>query len=101
MKKKSKAYWELNTAELRKATQEFDREGVAESFGKPTVAAKKVLRRAAKRGRPQVGRGAEKVRVSVERGLLAEADRMAEALHVSRSELIARGLRAVLAVQAN
>lgn len=99
MKKQTKAYWEMNTAELRAATREFNRAGVAESFGAPTAAAKRVLRRAAKRGRPQVGQGAEKIRVSVERGLLAQADMVAEALHVSRSELIARGLRAVLAVQ--
>ncbi|MEI8194555.1 MAG: hypothetical protein WCI73_01460 [Phycisphaerae bacterium] len=99
MKKKNKAYWEMPSAELRQATREFDREGIAESFGAPTAAARRVLRRAAKRGRPRVGQGAEKIRVSVERGLLAQADLVAEALHVSRSELIARGLRAVLAVQ--
>ena len=100
MKKTSKAYWEMEKKQLRAATREFDREGVAESFGPATGAAKKALGRAGKRGRPRIGRGAEKVRISVERGLLSQADRMAKALHVSRSELIARGLRAVLAMEA-
>ena len=100
MKKKTKAYWDMNTAEIRAATREFDREGSAATFGPPTPQARKMLRRAAKRGRPPIGQGAEKIRVSMERGLLAQADNVAQALHVSRSELIARGLRAVLAVQA-
>lgn len=52
---------------------------------------------AKKRGRPKVGEGAKRVLVSIEQGLLAEADATASRLHVSRSELIARGLRAAIA----
>lgn len=99
MKKKNKPYWEMSKTQLRKATQEFDRPHSAETFSAPTPSAKKALHRAAKRGRPPVGQGAEKIRVSVERTLLAQSDQVAKSLHISRSELIARGLRAVLAIQ--
>jgi hypothetical protein len=47
-------------------------------------------------GRPKIGQGAKRVLVSVEKGLLAKADAYAKANDVNRSELIARGLRAVL-----
>jgi hypothetical protein len=96
MKKKQKPYWEMNTAELREATKEFDREFVGVP-GKPLTAAdRKLLARARRKGRPQVGQGAEKIRVSIERGLLSAADATAKRLRISRSELIAKGLRAVL-----
>ncbi len=51
------------------------------------------LRRAKqKRGRPAVGEGAEKIRVSVERSLLRQADAVARKENISRSQLIAQGL---------
>ena len=94
--KNKKPYWEMNTAELREATKQYDREELGIS-GKPlTPADKRLLSRARRRGRPPIGRGAEKIRISLERGLLKEADAVAKRLHVSRSELIARGLRTVL-----
>ena len=49
-----------------------------------------------RRGRPQVGKGAAVICVSIERGLLQETDRLAEKLGVPRTALIARGLRALL-----
>lgn len=77
---------------------EFDRELVIESFGKPSAAAQANWERAlAKPGRPRRGSGATVISVSVERQLLARADLTAKSLGISRSELIARGLRAALA----
>jgi hypothetical protein len=46
-----------------------------------------------KAGRPKVGEGAKIVPVSIERGLLREADAFAKRHKLKRSELVARGLR--------
>ena len=91
----SKPYWEMTTAELREATKEFDREMIP---GRPlTPRMKEALRRARnKRGRPKVGKGAARVLITVEKGLLGRADSFAKRHHLSRSQLIARGLEAVL-----
>ncbi len=94
--KPKKPYWEMNTAELREATKQYDKEELGLP-GKPLTAAdKRLFAQARRRGRPPVGQGAEKIRISLERGLLKEADAAANRLHISRSELIARGLRSVL-----
>ena len=98
MKKTSKPYWEMTTAELREATSEYDREELGLP-GKPlSREGRALLERAAKKpGRPKVGQGAQRVLVSIERGLLAEADSTASKLHINRSEFVARGLRAAIA----
>lgn len=49
------------------------------------------------RGRPRVGLGAQRVPVSIERGLLHRADAFAKRKGVSRSQLVARGLELALA----
>jgi hypothetical protein len=93
---KRKEYWEMNTAELAEATREFDQD-FAFLKGRPLTQAEKALHeRALRRGRPRVGQGAEKIRVSIERGLLAEADAYARKRGISRSELIAEGLKTVI-----
>ncbi len=84
----------LSDAQKHAAAAEFDREFVAETFGRPAARARAKLRKA--RGRPRVGRGAQRVLVTIERGLLARADARARVLKVSRSELIAAGLQNVL-----
>ena len=77
---------------------EFDREMVIESFSSaPPVERTKWERAVAKRGRPRHGSGATVISISVERGLLERADWTARRLGITRSELIARGLRAALA----
>jgi hypothetical protein len=77
---------------------EFDREMVIESFSEPpAVKRAKWQRAAAKRGRPRQGAGATVISVSVEQSLLQRADLTARRLGITRSELIARGLRAALA----
>ena len=50
----------------------------------------------AKLGRPRVGRGTKAVSLTVEKGLLHEADAFARRNGMSRSELVARGLRAFI-----
>jgi hypothetical protein len=93
----SKPYEEMTTEELRRATAEFDREFVGDTFGTPKSKQRAQLTRARrKRGRPRVGEGARTISVTVEEGLLLQADRLAKKLHVPRALLIARGLRAVV-----
>jgi hypothetical protein len=96
--KPRKPYWEMTTAELREATREFDRE-MPGLPGKPlSPAMRKRLAQARRRGRPRVGLGAEKIRISVERELLGKADSEAKRLRISRSQLISRSLRQMLSL---
>ena len=92
----SKAYWQMTTAELRAATQEFDQEQIGDTFRPATPAERARFERARKRGRPRIGAGSKTISVTVEAGLLAETDRLAKRLHVPRAVLIARGLRSVV-----
>ena len=94
--KKNKRFQDMNVAELREATKEFDQDFVFERARPLTPKMKAQWTRLKKRGRPPVGLGAAKIRVSVERGLLRKADSFAKRRHVSRSELIAQGIRAVI-----
>jgi len=48
-------------------------------------------------GRPRIGQGAKRVLVTVERGLLAQADAYARRHHLTRSHLICDALRAIMA----
>jgi hypothetical protein len=48
------------------------------------------------RGRPKIGDGAKVLAVSVERGLLKEADAFAKRHHLKRSQMVAQGLRLVM-----
>jgi hypothetical protein len=94
--KLKKPFWEMTTAELREATRHYDREELGLP-GKPlTSFDRKLHDQAGLRGRPRVGLGAQKVQISVERGLLHKADATARRLRMSRSELIARALQTVL-----
>lgn len=65
---------------------------------KPLTAAQRARERRAKRkaGRPRVGAGAEKLRISMERGLLRKVDQFARRRGLSRSQLIAESLRRTL-----
>lgn len=55
-----------------------------------------VERKLRARGRPKVGKGAQRIMVTVERGLLSEADAFAKRRQMSRSQLIAEGLKQVM-----
>jgi hypothetical protein len=95
--KPTKPYWKMSKAELREATKEFDQEFIGDTFGPPTAEQRVQDRRArAKRGRPRVGMGSKTISVTVEKRLLAKADRMAKTLKLPRAFLIARGLQAVV-----
>ena len=95
---KAKKYSQMTTRELAEATKEFDEEFAFLKARPLTNRQKKLHAQARKRGRPRVGMGAEKIQVSVERSLLTRADTFANKTKLSRSEVIARGLRAVLVV---
>lgn len=97
--KTRKPYWEMTTAELREATKQYDREELGLP-GKPLTKADRKLHEEAARkgaGRPKVGQGAQRVLVSIERGVLKEADAAARKLHITRSQLVTRGLREMIA----
>ena len=82
---------------VAQATKEFDQPFVFQRAKPLTPRMKAQWKRIRKRGRPPVGLGAAKIRISLERGLLHQADICAKRLHLSRSQLIARGIRAVIA----
>jgi hypothetical protein len=96
--KKQKPYWEMNKRELTEATREFDREFIGDTFGEPPPpkALAQQARAMKKAGRPKIGAGARNVMVSVESNLLAELDEYAKSQNLSRSQVIAQGVRAVM-----
>jgi len=47
-------------------------------------------------GRPRIGKGAKTISLTVEQSLLEQADAYARRHGISRSKLVAQGLRAVL-----
>ena len=90
-------YGKMTAEELDAEVARFDHE-ITEAPMKPlTPRMKKALRRS-KRGRPKIGRGARRVLITVERDLLSRADSYAKSNGMSRSELIARGLKSVLGI---
>jgi hypothetical protein len=94
---KRKPYDQMNAAELAEATKAYDEPFVALRESKPlTASMRRMHRRAAKRGRPRIGKGAAKLYISMERGLLKKADSFARAHGMSRAELIANGVKAVI-----
>jgi hypothetical protein len=92
----AKRYQQMTTAELRQATKEFEQEFIGETFRPLTREQRARFERARKRGRPPVGMGSRTISVTVEKRLLAETDRLAKKLRLSRAALIARGLQAVV-----
>jgi hypothetical protein len=95
--KQTKPYWEMTTAELRKATREFD-DPAYQPPALPQTAedVAQQCRAKNKGGRPRKGRGAQTVSLTVEKALLARSDAYAKRLGVSRAELVQRGLNAIL-----
>jgi hypothetical protein len=98
MKRKRTWYSKLPAKELDRMAAAVDREFDLSEL-KPLTRSMRKEETAARRkkpGRPRVGLGAAKVRVSLEKGLLKAADAYAKKHAISRSELISRGLQAVL-----
>lgn len=50
-------------------------------------------------GRPKIGRGAVIVPISLERGLLEKIDAFARTNHLKRSQMVAEGLKLVMAAR--
>lgn len=97
-RKPPKPLWNLSTQQLREATAEFDGPALARGFARPSAVQRAAWNLAAgKRGRPRIGEGAKTISVTIERTLLSQADRRAKALKISRAQLIARGLQALIA----
>ena len=93
---KSKPYWEMTTAELRKATRQFDDPDYHPAALPLTDEDKAQLKRAATRGRPRVGLGSRRIQVTMEISLLKKADVFARRNRLTRAQLIAKGVQAVL-----
>ncbi|QOV90657.1 type II toxin-antitoxin system HicB family antitoxin [Humisphaera borealis] len=76
-----------------------DCEKVRPGEGEALTASQRALHARIRRkaGRPKIGKGAERINVTVERGLLSEADRFAKKMGITRAELIAVGLRRAIA----
>ena len=90
----------MTAAQLKDATSEYDREWTGPGLpGKPRTSPDRSLHKRA-RGRPQVGKGAKIVPVSIERQLLTQADAYAKRHKLKRSQMVAEGLRMVMAAGA-
>ena len=86
-KKHPKPFDRMNATELAEATKEYDREQLGLP-GRPLTKRDKALHRQAKKmGRPKKGQGSTVVGVSIERGLLKQADALAKRRKVGRSQL--------------
>jgi hypothetical protein len=100
MKKRSpvKEFLKLSAAERKKATAEFDREFVADTF-QPLSPKERAQWSKAKRkpGRPKVGKGSKVISLSIEESLLKQCDSLAKKLELSRASLVAIGLKALIA----
>jgi hypothetical protein len=97
MTKRTKPYTKMNVKELAAATAKFDREFIVDESRELTPDEATQWRRAKrKRGRPKMGQGVQIISVSIEKGLLKRTDRLAKRLHTQRTQLIARGLEAIL-----
>jgi hypothetical protein len=94
----------MTKAQLRRETKQYDAEMLDVPNVKPSPAlaarhaeALKRAKAAARRpGRPTVGQGATSVLISIERGLLSQANKYAKAKGMSRSELIAKALQTMM-----
>jgi hypothetical protein len=93
-------YGKMTAEEWDKEVEKFDQEFIGD-LGEPLDdAMKERLRRAQRRGRrlgrPRVGKGAKRVLVTIERGLLSESDAYAKVHGLTRAAVIAKGLRTLL-----
>lgn len=89
-----------DAARLQQLTVDLDQEFVADKFGPLDAASRQKWQRAKrKRGRPVRGEGAQVISISIERGLLRACDELARRKKITRANLVARGLRAILAAE--
>ena len=99
---KKQTYYErfmsMSDEQRRAEVAKFDREHVGVPGRPLTEAQKRQHRRAKNRGgRPTIGKGAKRVLISMERGLLTQLDSHAKRSGMTRSQLIAESVKSVLA----
>ncbi len=100
MNRTKRARRPLSGTEIARAVADLNEEFVVDTFGRPPAgAAAQWARARRKRGRPKKGRGAKVISVTIERTLLARSDALSRKMAITRAELIARGLKAVLAAE--
>jgi hypothetical protein len=88
----------LSDAEKEAVYDECDDPKIALRARPMSARMRKLWERAKRKGgRPRIGKGAARVLISIEKGLLEDADAFAQRRRMSRSELFSRGVRAVLA----
>jgi hypothetical protein len=93
-------YWEMTTEELRKATEEFDEEFVADKAKPLTPPMQARWERAkAKPPRAEDGPGQQIIAVRLDKALLDRCTALAKKKRISRDALITRGLKALLAAE--
>lgn len=102
MKKKTSSpidrFLSLSEAEKQAYVAEFDQEFIADKAKPLTPKMKRQWAKVKKKlGRPRVGKGAKRVLITVERRLLGQSDALAKRRRMTRSQLIAEGLRHLLA----
>jgi hypothetical protein len=90
----------MTTAELRKATKQFDEEFVADK-SRPLTRAERALWDRVRRKAQRETNGAhhKTITVRLEQSLLERSAALAKKRRISRDALIARGLRLLLAAQ--
>jgi hypothetical protein len=90
-------FMSLSDAQKDREVSKYDSPGAIPT--KPLRAKDKALHRkaAGRSGRPRIGEGAKIVPVSIEGKLLRQADAFAREHRLKRSEMVARGLRLVMA----
>jgi hypothetical protein len=101
MSKQKKRWSEMTTEELERATKKYDKPfGGWDEFKPLTKKDREIHRRARLRGRPRVGKGAKRVLITMERGLLKQVDDAATRWGMNRSQLIAQGVQSILTKRA-
>jgi hypothetical protein len=95
---KKKQYWEMSAKELAEATKQFDEPLVVDQSRPLTSAEREQWKQVKrKRGRPKIGRGYQRVSISVEKGLLKRMTAYAKKRQMTRSGLVAEVFEELLA----
>jgi hypothetical protein len=106
MAKKTKAksvkkpWMAMNAGELAEATKQFDREIDLSETRPLSPENRKWWNKARKGGRPRVGKGSKPILITMEQGLLDQADAYAKKLGMNRSQLFAKGIESLLSRRA-
>ena len=95
--RRHKPYSRMTTEELGAATREYDKPIPGLPGRSLTPAQREIHRRAKRIGRPRKGLGVKVISLSVEKALLKRADALAKRRKITRADLVAEGLQAVLA----